>query len=569
MKTYQYAFILVIVVLVLAACSVAFDGRRAAAEPGEELSGGQATVFDETRNAFGHAAPGLSREDGLLFFVGNSFFNQNWVTAPASTTARDGLGPLFNARSCASCHAFDGRGQVTAQSDGASNGLLLRLSIDESGPHGAPQAEPVYGGQLQTQAILGVAPEGVLRVSYEEIGGSFADGTRYSLRRPSYTIDGLAYGVLAPDTLISPRIGTQLSGLGLLEAVAEETVLALADPDDTNGDGISGRPNYVWDKAAGALALGRFGWKANQPNLAQQTAAAFSGDMGITTPLFPAQPCGPTQIECATALAGGEPELPADDFDKVLLYVSSLAVPGRRDWQNDVVLRGKQLFSELGCASCHTPQLQTGAHPRFAALSGQTIRPYTDLLLHDMGPGLADGRPDFAATGSEWRTPPLWGIGLAETVNSNTSYLHDGRARTLLEAILWHGGEAEASKQGVLELNAREREELLAFLRSLGRVADVGPIEARLCVCCSLSNCSSSGAYETAHIATTATRLVSVHRLRREFRSSGDAGRSDKPRDRASARGTGAQHGGALSGARRLCNCARCKPTRGGTRELA
>lgn len=459
--------VLFIALAVLAACSQQVASPTPQPEPHEELSGGQATVFDTTRNAFGHPAPGLDRESELLFFVGNSFFNQNWVTAPASTTARDGLGPLFNSRSCAGCHFLDGRGRAPITADEASTGFLVRLSVPGQTLHGAPLPEPTYGGQFQTRAIADVPAEGTIRITYEELHGQFADGTPYTLRKPIYTLDNLAYGDLHPEALFSPRVANQMIGLGLLEAVPEATILALADPTDRDGDGISGRPNYVWDAYNNRMAIGRFGWKANQPTMIQQVAAAFNGDMGITSGLFLDDHCTAEQPACATAPAGGSPEISDDDLHKVVLYASALAVPARRAWSEPGVLRGKQIFTAAGCTSCHVPQLETGIHPTIPALSHQTIRPYTDLLLHDMGPDLADGRPDFAAQGSEWRTPPLWGIGLFETVNGHTTYLHDGRARTLMEAVLWHGGEAEAAKQYILELNPADRDALIAFLESL------------------------------------------------------------------------------------------------------
>jgi CxxC motif-containing protein (DUF1111 family) len=256
-------------------------------------------------------------------------------------------------------------------------------------------------------------------------------------------------------------------GLGLLEAVPEETILALADPADEDGDGVSGRPNYVWDASGGRMALGRFGWKANQPSLYQQTAAAFLGDIGITTDLFDQQDCMAGQTECLDSPDGGNPEITGDDLAKVVLYASSLAVPAMRGAVDPQVILGEKVFLEAGCASCHTPSLATGVHPDIPALSNQTIYPYTDLLLHDMGEGLADGRPDFEASGSEWRTPPLWGIGLIETVNGHAYLLHDGRARGLAEAILWHGGEAEAARDYFIELPADLREALLRFLEAL------------------------------------------------------------------------------------------------------
>ncbi len=430
--------------------------------PAERLPGGIATVFNDTPNAFGQPVDALERMDELHFFVGNSFFNQNWVTAPASTTARDGIGPFFNARSCSGCHFKDGRGRPPEFDGETTTGFLVRLSVVN--PDGEVVPDPIYGGQLQDRSLEGISPEGTVLVSYEEIAGTFADGAPYSLRRPTYTFVNLAYGEMAENILISPRVANQMIGLGLLEAISAEAILAQADPDDQDGDGISGRPNWVIDTASGETVLGRFGWKANQPNLHQQTADAFLGDMGITTSLHPLDNC--ETLDCALIPHGGTPEIEDDDLDKVVLYVSTLAVPARPDWDDDTVVQGRELFMQANCSACHTPAWETGDHPTIASLSQQTIFPYTDLLLHDMGEGLADNRPDFEATGREWRTPPLWGLGLIETVNGHTTLLHDGRARNISEAILWHGGEGEASKQAFVNMTAEERDALIRFLES-------------------------------------------------------------------------------------------------------
>jgi CxxC motif-containing protein (DUF1111 family) len=312
-----------------------------------------------------------------------------------------------------------------------------------------------------------VSIEGRVRVLWTAVPGSYADGESYSLRRPTLEFSGLAFGPLAADVLTSARVAPQMIGLGLLEALDEATILALADPDDDDADGISGRPNYVWDPAAQALALGRFGWKANQAGLRQQNAGAFLGDIGITSSLHAEQNCPSTQAECTAAQSGGDPELSEDLLDDMTTYTRLLAVPARRNVDDAEVLAGREQFHALGCADCHVPNLHTGALEDFPELSEQSIWPYTDLLLHDMGQGLADGRPDFEADGSEWRTPPLWGIGLFAVVNDHTFYLHDGRARNLAEAVLWHGGEAESAKQAFVEADASDRAALLRFLESL------------------------------------------------------------------------------------------------------
>ena len=436
------------------------------AENGEELSGGILnTIFNTSSQSFGFPSPGLTGDDELFFFVGNSFFTQNWVSAPASTTVRDGLGPVFNARACSSCHLRDGRGRPTIGQTGFSNGFLVRLSIEGLGSHGAPNPHPIYGDQLSDQALPGVPIEGEVSISYSTISGQFTDGTPYELTNPYYELVNLNFG--SADVMTSPRIGQQVIGLGLLEAINESDIAAIADPLDMDGDGISGKPNLVWDKENQEHVLGRFGWKANMPNLKQQTAGAFLGDIGITSSLFPAENCTDAQEGCLDAQNGGSPEISDQNLDAVVLYMSNLAVPARRDVDNLDVLKGKKIFNNLGCASCHNPSFQTGVHPRFNHLSNQTIRPYTDLLLHDMGDELADGRPDFEANGNEWRTPPLWGIGLIETVNNHTFLLHDGRARNIEEAILWHGGEGEHSKQEYVGLNSADRSLLLKFLNSL------------------------------------------------------------------------------------------------------
>ena len=429
--------------------------------------GGDTTIVTTNRNSFALAAANLNNQERRIFEVGDSFFTQNWVTAPASTEARDGLGPTFNAQSCSSCHTLDGRAQPPADDDDPERGLLFRLSIPGVDPvTGGPVADPTYGGQLQDRAILTVPPEGRFLVNYREVPGEYEDGTPYTLLQPDYSFAELAFGPTHPDLLISPRIAPAVFGGGLLEAIPESDILALADPDDADGDGISGRANMVWSVRAGDTRLGRFGWKANVPTLEQQIAGAFHGDVGITSPLFPEENCPDGQADCQAALNGGAPELPQDRLDKITFYNQTLAVPAMRDVDDPQVRDGARLFLKAGCAVCHTPSHTTGQHP-VPAVSGQVIFPYTDLLLHDMGEGLADGRPDFLADGREWRTPPLWGIGLIENVNNHTRLLHDGRARNVAEAILWHDGEGLAAREEFRKMSREEREALLRFLESL------------------------------------------------------------------------------------------------------
>ena len=353
--------------------------------------------------------------------------------------------------------------------------MLVRLSIpaNDSAAHAellrrqGVVPEPVYGGQLQDMSNPGVSPEGKVRVAYDLLTVTLGDGTQVELRKPRLQISQLGYGEMHADTLFSARAAPPMIGLGLLEAIPESAILAGEDPQDRDGDGIRGVANRVWDDARGATVLGRFGWKAGQPNLNQQNVHAFSSDMGLTTRLLPHDECTAAQADCRAMPHGGEPEVSDNILASVLFYTRNLAVPARRDVDALEVRRGKQLFVDAGCAKCHTPSFVTAADAAEPELARQTMRPYSDLLLHDMGDGLADDRPEFQASGRQWRTAPLWGIGLTETVNGHTQFLHDGRARNLLEAILWHGGEAEQARQAISDFDASERGALLAFLNSL------------------------------------------------------------------------------------------------------
>lgn len=433
----------------------------------DETLGGETSVEDTSRDAFSQPAGNLVGDRRDAFFVGNAIFNRNWVTAPSSTSGMDGLGPTFNATSCSACHFKDGRGAPPLNDREPFLGILVRLSIPGVDAHGGPKPEPNYGGQLNPLAVLGVPAEGEALVTYTEVKGSFDDGSSYTLARPEYRFERLGFGPLSKDVLFSPRVAPHMVGLGLLEALDEATIRGHVDEDDGDGDGISGRTNTVWDPKAQRMRLGRFGWKANQAGLEQQTSGAFLGDMGITSPLLSDESCPDAQVECQAQRTGGRPEIDKKKLDAVVYYSHLLAVPAQRDGADATVRAGQALFDDAGCAGCHLTTLRTGKLEGYPELSHQTIHPYTDLLLHDMGKELSDGRPDFEATGDEWRTPPLWGIGLFETVNDHTRYLHDGRARNLEEAVLWHGGEAKAARDAYLGMNSKERAALVRFLASL------------------------------------------------------------------------------------------------------
>ncbi|MCH4898563.1 di-heme oxidoredictase family protein [Pseudomonas sp. B707] len=459
----------------LSACDDA--PRFTKAEPGEARSGGAATVRKSDQNAFSLPSANLPPSRRVDFSVGNSFFRSPWVIAPSTTTARDGLGPLFNTNACQNCHIKDGRGHPPTPDAANAVSMLVRLSIPDAPAYAkvieqvGVVPEPVYGGQFQDMAVPGVAPEGKVRVDYTPVPVRFKDGTEVELRKPVLQITQLGYGPMHPDTRFSARVAPPMIGLGLLEAIPEEAILANAAAQAKENNGINGRPNRVWDDEQQKTVMGRFGWKAGQPNLNQQNVHAFSGDMGLTTSLRPFDDCTDAQTACKQAPNGngpdGEPEVSDNILRLVLFYSRNLAVPARRGVNDPQVLAGKNLFFQAGCQSCHTPKYTTAANAAEPELANQVIRPYSDLLLHDMGEGLADNRTEFQASGRDWRTPPLWGIGLTQAVSGHTQFLHDGRARNLLEAVLWHGGEAKAAQQQVLSFNAEQRAALLAFLNSL------------------------------------------------------------------------------------------------------
>ena len=448
----------------------------------DERTGGDMTVFITGRNAFSMPAANASEAERERFAVGNSFFRRNWVAAPASAGARDGLGPHFNARSCGGCHVQDGRGEpppfgATRRSNAPSSvALLLRLSIPGEQPGSGHRPDPVYGEQLRPQAVPGVRPEGRLSVRWTRLPGRYTDGTPYVLKRPAYTIEDWGYGPPGAGLMLSPRLAPQLAGVGLLEAIPEAEILANVSAQELAGGPIRGQANRVWDAQGGREMLGRFGWKANIASLSHQTAAAFRADIGITSALFPTETCTSAQRDCLATPRGGrtraEPEIDTETFTDVVRYQALLAPAARRlDGDRQELRRGQVLFQQAQCAQCHRPSYLTGTPP-FPALSspavqGQRIWPYTDLLLHDMGEDLADGRPDGQASGRQWKTPPLWGIGLLPSVNGHMRLLHDGRADGVAEAILWHGGEGAVAREHFRQLKAIERRALIRFVESL------------------------------------------------------------------------------------------------------
>jgi CxxC motif-containing protein (DUF1111 family) len=448
-------------------------------------AGGQTVRARDTADAFSQPAGNLTFEQQMDFRLGNGMFDRVWVSAPASTLASDGLGPLYNARSCQRCHLKDGRGHPPEGPDDSAVSMFLRVSVpapqvDTAAIEGyiagtqATAPEPTYGTQMQDFSLPGHAPEYRLQVAYEEIEVPLSGGQVATLREPTYTAADLGYGPLHDKAMLSPRVAPQMIGMGLLEAIPTQDILDWADPQDADGDGISGRAQVVRSDVHDRPMLGRFGLKAGNPTVLEQTASAFAGDIGISNPIHPAGAgeCTDAQTDCTAALHGGDPEQGGFEIDQVGLdlvtfYSRTLAVPARRDVDAPEVLRGREVFFETGCADCHRPNYVTHRLEGDDPASFQLIWPFTDMLLHDMGPGLADNRPEGRASGREWRTAPLWGIGMTETVSGHSYFLHDGRARSLLEAVLWHGGEAEVARNRVIEMPPEDRAALIRYLESL------------------------------------------------------------------------------------------------------
>jgi len=448
------------------------------------LSGGALSVADASEVAYTHPAAGLDARQAELFALGHKMFNNRWAFFWFEN-AEFGRGPISNAQACTTCHANNGRGltsgtpalpsvgaagevrdhHITVPFEPAPN-MVVRVSLPGQDAHGGPMPHPQYGDQLQNFGVKGVVPpEASFQVEWSERIVTLDDGETVVLRRPVLRISDLGYGPLGEDVRAGLRLAPALIGLGLLEAVPEDAILALAAREPV--EGIRGKANRVWDESQHKTVLGRFGLKANHGSIREQVAIAFLNDIGLSTPVYPDQNCPPASDTCSVQMVAGKPEITRLRLDATELYIRALSVPARRDVEDPRVMRGEALFAQARCAVCHVPELRTGEFPALPQLANQIIRPYTDLLLHDMGEELADNRPDYLASGREWRTPPLWGIGLATTVNGADGFLHDGRARDFAEAILWHGGEAEVSRAAFARMSRSDRDALIAFLRSL------------------------------------------------------------------------------------------------------
>lgn len=413
---------------------------------------------------------GLTHAQRQKFMAGEKQFRAPWVVFPL-LGGEWGLGPTFLANSCVGCHVQAGRGRTFDQPDAIVFQQLLRLSVPGDGPGGAPVAHPDYGDQLQVFGVnVGLKEnlkpgEAELYIDWKTKTVTLPDGTSVALREPAFRIEKPNFGEIGPEVMTSLRNTQVVFGMGYLEAVPEADILALAQMQKSMG--LNGRPNYVQDDMQQRVVLGRFGWKANQPSIRQQIVAAFHGDMGVTSSLYIEENCPPIQKACRAMPPGNRPELLDYSWDDLSFWSVALDAPAPRNQDDPQVIRGGKLFEKAQCGHCHVPELRTGDYPPLPAISKKTFRAYTDLLLHDMGPGLADGRPDFKAGPADWRTAPLWGIGLSAQVNGSTNLLHDGRARNVLEAVLWHGGEAEASRNLFAGFSKQERDDLIAFVNAL------------------------------------------------------------------------------------------------------
>ncbi len=422
------------------------------------------SVSRENREAFAAPIPSLNLNKMRLFTGGRHLFRRSWTPAPSSVKSLDGLGPVFNRVSCSGCHVKDGRGKPPEENSNKFKSMVIKLSLIKNN---LIYPDPKYGYQLNDKAILGVPFEGKAKINYLTKIVSFEDETTVSLSKPIYSFDNLSFGPFDINTKHSGRVAPAVFGLGLIEAINENDILSKADPEDQDKDGISGRPHYILDVPSKTLKIGKYGWKATRATLLHHITGAASQDMGLTSSIFPDKNCMPVQKDCKEKISGGTPEISDDQIDRLLLYMQTLAAPLQRNKNDKAVLQGHDLFTKIGCNKCHTESYKTGEHQIHKELSHKIITPYSDFLLHDMGPDLDDKVSEGDASSSEWKTPPLWGIGLVEKVNKHTRFLHDGRAKSIEEAIIWHGGEAENSKNKYLKLNKKDRNYLLKFLNSL------------------------------------------------------------------------------------------------------
>ena len=437
------------------------------AERSEALTGGAGTIENTGKNAYSQHLTTLSFEDRQNFLIGNGFFRKLWIAAPSSTISSDGLGPIYNARACQSCHIKDGRGHLPE----TEKPLSLVVKIGEyKNLNLIP--DQIYGKQFQFFAIPGMSAEVQGNIIKEEYITNLNNNYNLHSKKVDFDIQSLNFGDIKTKNSMSLRISPQVYGVGLIDSIEESDILVKSDENDLDGDGISGIARIVKDEQ-GKDRVGRFGIRASTPNLTVQSGVAFMHDMGISNPVGKNAygDCTKKQKDCFKFTTGinknDKVEVSEEILEKVVFYLSSLSPPKRRNVNDKDVLRGKEIFYESKCTSCHTPKYVTSKNAKFDFLKFQLIWPYSDFLLHDMGDNLADKNLEGKITNREWKTPALWGIGLAKKVNSRATFLHDGRAETILEAILLHGGEASYSIEYLLQNHKNELQELLKFVESL------------------------------------------------------------------------------------------------------
>lgn len=433
---------------------------------------GDASISAVTEPQFAYTQHVVNTVPGrtLHFLNGKALFDTDWKTGfllgPKfpSTDCNNGpvyteekspyfnssfLGPKYLQSSCCACHPQAGRGFPP---DYMGDTLCVVAFLGVSGPSGVVP-HPVYGALLHYQARTdyGYDPDGQLQVAYDTLHGAFADGSAYLLRRPVTGFSSMSSGQIGPDAVYSLRSSPFLCGLGLLEAVDDETILSRSDPGDKDKNGIFGRPNYVTDPVTGTARPGRFGSKAAMPGLKAEIAWFCANALGLSNQYF------------TDGSGGTQTELSEEGLDELYAYAALLAPPPRKNWQDPSAIRGKTLFEKSGCVQCHVPAMRTGTAHRFVELRDLEIQPFTDLLLHDMGPGESDSFSQGNAQGPYWRTAPLWGLSYISDAGGRMNLLHDGRARSVMEAILWHGGEAESARDAVVAMAAADRADLVAY----------------------------------------------------------------------------------------------------------
>ncbi|RYZ89830.1 MAG: hypothetical protein EOP04_05760, partial [Proteobacteria bacterium] len=431
-------------------------GNPEAVEPPQALSAGAHTVplikaEQDQKLHYSQSSLNIAPKDMQGFLEGRSLFHSNFTSGQHTETGIDfsperlakqkGLaGPALDASACASCHAHNG--SFSAEEKDRPTHVLKIAKADGS-------AHDEFGLQIQKSEL---AKATQLKITNETKVETFADGTKVTLTAPKYTMAGAQ---------ISARIPQMVYGLGLLEGVSESDIASLV-PCVVPSTGVSGKLSEAIHPKTGRKALGRFGWKAGKISLEHQISEAALLDLGVTTPLFPSESCEKTG-KCGA----GTPELAAEDVDRLLTYMRTIAVPVQRNVKDERFINGEKVFAKLNCTSCHLPTSYTDNKHPIEKLRGQTFHAYTDLLLHDMGEALSDGKAENNASSSEWRTPPLWGLGLMKIVNGQLLLLHDGRAKSYEEAILWHGGEASAMQAAFRALPKDDRDDLYFFLESI------------------------------------------------------------------------------------------------------